>query len=231
MNDSLNITVLPDGGPLYRETDLTRFLPEPWNGASSLVFVLLSLFWFWRLRGNYKVHLHLTVAITILLIGGIGGTLYHATRASRIFLWLDEVPINLLTAGVALFFWSHILKKWWIALPLVPLIFFIEETLKLIPGIPVQTAISLGYVFLGSAVLIPLVLLLIRTRFAHAAFPFTAIFFYCIALFCRVADGWPEPLIPGIGTHWLWHVFSCTGTGFMLEYVYATFKSRNNNLK
>jgi len=69
-----------DGGPTYTETHLDRFIVEPWNAASCLSFILIVAYWVVRLRGQYRQYLFLTACLPVLLMGGIGGTLYHALR-------------------------------------------------------------------------------------------------------------------------------------------------------
>src|SRR4051812_23472103 len=47
-------------GPLYKETPPDPFAPdvafpaEPWNTVTASFFVLIVLFWAWRLRGQYQ---------------------------------------------------------------------------------------------------------------------------------------------------------------------------------
>src|SRR5262249_1785758 len=75
---------LADGGPKSRETDLSRdrWIVEPWNAATASLFILISLFWAWKLRGRYRQFLFLSLCLLILGVGGIGGTLYHGFRSS-----------------------------------------------------------------------------------------------------------------------------------------------------
>src|SRR3954471_21330001 len=88
-NDPLTTTGRgPDHGPLYTETpaELKAGAPypgtiaEPWNAATAFLFVLIVVYWVARLRGRLKRHSFLAVALPLLFVGGVGGTLYHGLR-------------------------------------------------------------------------------------------------------------------------------------------------------
>src|SRR5262245_5782442 len=88
---------MPDGGPRYAETPPDPYAPdapfpaEPWNALTASVFIVIALAWAWRLRGRYRDYPFLCWCLPILLAGGIGGTLYHATRTSVVLFLLDVV--------------------------------------------------------------------------------------------------------------------------------------------
>jgi hypothetical protein len=49
--------VMPlDQGPTYIETIMGRFPVEPWNTASNLLFLVIILYWVWRLKGQIRAH-------------------------------------------------------------------------------------------------------------------------------------------------------------------------------
>ena len=52
----------PDGGPMYLETNLERFIAEPFNAASAAMFLLIVAYWLVRLRGQYRRHLFVCFA-------------------------------------------------------------------------------------------------------------------------------------------------------------------------
>jgi hypothetical protein len=104
---------MPDGGPLYTETDPSRLLVEPLNAVTALAFLVLVVAWAVRLRGRYSRYPFLACCLPILAVGGIGGTVYHAFRASRLFLVMDFVPIYLLGLAATVYLWARIRPRWW----------------------------------------------------------------------------------------------------------------------
>ena len=93
-----------DQGPIYLETIMGRFPVEPWNTASNLLFLVIILYWAWRLKGEIRAHRFIAGAIPVLIIGWVGGTVYHATRSHNLWLFMDFVPIALLAAAVSMYF-------------------------------------------------------------------------------------------------------------------------------
>src|SRR5688500_16819572 len=77
---------LLDRGPRYTETPRDPYAPdappvaEPWNAVTAALFVALAVGWLVRLRGRYRNFPFLVCCVPILLVGGIGGTLYHGLR-------------------------------------------------------------------------------------------------------------------------------------------------------
>ena len=80
-----------DGGPIYTETpaEIRAQKPypgpvaEPWNAATAFLFVAVAVFWILRLRGRLSRYPFLAVSLPLLLVGGVGGTLYHGLRSWR----------------------------------------------------------------------------------------------------------------------------------------------------
>ena len=112
---------LRDGGPPYAETPTdpyaldAPFPAEPWNALTAALFVVVAVLWVLRLRGRHREYPFLSCCLPILLAGGIGGMLYHATRASYAFFLLDVVPISLLGLAGSVFmavrYWGG--RGWW----------------------------------------------------------------------------------------------------------------------
>ncbi|MCS7022152.1 MAG: hypothetical protein NZ703_06395 [Gemmataceae bacterium] len=219
---------LADGGPRYAETpaDLTTAtgVAEPWNAATAALFILLVLWWAWRLRGRYRQFPLLTCGLPILLAGGIGGTLYHATRASRLFFLLDVIPISLLGVAGAVYaairLWGQ--RGWWY-LPCV-LLFYLTLNALLFRTLPasgsnVQWRVNLSYASLAAIILIPVALILVRTRFRHGGWVLAGLLSFAIAWFFRLVDQQMGLYLP-MGSHWLWHSFGASATACVLEYFY-----------
>src|SRR5262245_41699770 len=106
----------PDKGPLYTETPVelktgqpfTGGIAEPWNSATAFLFVLIVVYWIVRLRGRLKNYPFLMVALPLLFVGGVGGTLYHGLRCWVGFFLLDVVPIYLLGLIVSVYWWIRL---------------------------------------------------------------------------------------------------------------------------
>jgi hypothetical protein len=219
---------LPDGGPSYAETPANLgtanapFPAEPWNAITAMLFVVLALAWAWRLRGRHRGYPFLSCCLPILLAGGIGGTLYHATRTSFAFFLLDVVPISLLGLAGSVFmavrYWGG--RGWWF----VPAAgaFYVGVNQLLFTAIAptdVQLVINLSYASLAVVVLTPIALVLFRTRFRHAGWVIGGVVAFVIAWFFRLLDQRMGLYMP-MGSHWLWHLFGAIATALLVEFFY-----------
>jgi hypothetical protein len=217
---------LRDHGPRYTETPQDPYarnapvIAEPWNAVTAALFILIVLFWAWRLRGRYRNYPFLTACMPILLAGGIGGTLYHATRLSVVFFLLDVVPISLLgLAGsiyMAVRYWGR-RSVWYI--PALGAFYVLIQLLLFQTVLPNHLRINLSYASLAVVVLAPIVLVLIRTHFRHAGWVAAAFISFVIAWFFRLADQEIGSYLP-MGSHWLWHTFGAASTALIIEYFY-----------
>lgn len=217
-----------DGGPVYHETDFNRFIIEPWNALSSLLFIVPAIFFLIKLRGQYRLYWFLIYLCSPLLItGGLGSTLYHAFRTSRFFLFMDFIPIALLTLSVSIYFWIKILPKWWYVLIIIAASFLLRYVgFYLWEG---QTGINISYFITGLMIFVPALLVLVRTDFMNMKYLISAVFFFGLALFFRYADDW-ENQIFSMGTHWLWHLGTAAGSlllGMYLRYLIPFQIDRN----
>jgi hypothetical protein len=219
---------LPDGGPLYTETPADPYGPgapfpaEPWNAITATLFVTIAVFWVWRLRGRYREYPFLSCCLPILLAGGIGGTLYHATRTSYVLFLLDVVPISVLGLAGSVFmavrFWGG--RGWWF----VPVAagFYVGVNQLLFTAIgptDLQLIINLSYAALAVVVLTPIALALVRTRFRHGGWVVAGVVSFAIAWFFRLVDQ-RVGVYMSMGSHWLWHAFGAAATACLVEYFY-----------
>lgn len=215
----------PDHGPLYTETpaELKAGLPysgtvaEPWNAATAFLFVLIVVYWVARLRGRLKGHPFLAISLPLLFVGGVGGTLYHGLRIWVGFFLMDVLPIYLLGLIVSVYWWVRLGPRVRHLLSMLVVLCFLQ-----LLGhwrLPTPWAIQLSYAMLAMLIVIPLVLVMIRTRARHWEWVATAFVSFGIAWFFRIADTWQPPLLP-MGTHWLWHTFGAATTFALAEYVY-----------
>lgn len=215
--ESLLTATLPDGGPLYTETDLSRLVAEPLNALSAFPFFLIAMYWLYRMRDERDHQRFMTIAMCVLALGGIGGTLFHAFRASHFFFLLDVVPIALLSIGVSLHFLSHVTARWltW-GFFIVPL--GILQRLAM-AGLPRQFALNLSYALSATVVLLPAVLLLHRRGWENGGRLATAAALFGLALFMRYLDPFAGERL-SVGTHWLWHLFSAASVWCLARFVY-----------
>jgi hypothetical protein len=231
---------LPDGGPPYVETPADPAAPgaplvaEPWNTVTAALFIVIALAWLWRLRGRFRAYPFVACCLPILLAGGIGGTLFHGTRVPvrvgghslPVFFLLDVVPILLLglAGGVFMAFRYfervRLMKRLWILLGLV--LFYAAVNLLFFSALgPMnrQLSINLSYASLAAIILIPIGLVLWRTRFRHGGWVVVGLISFGIAWVCRLVDQYSSPYLP-MGSHWLWHTFGAIATAAMIQFFY-----------
>jgi hypothetical protein len=219
---------LPDGGPRYIETPPdpqapdAPFVAEPWNTVTASFFIWIALVGLWRLWGRYRDYPFATCCLPILLAGGIGGTLFHATRTSRFFFLLDVIPISLLGLAGAVYMAYQLVgrRRIWLLFFLILFYAFINRVFFSALG-PMnrQLSINLSYASLAVVVLTPVLLVLWRMRFRHAGWIVGGLVSFAIAWFFRLVDQYSgEYLI--MGSHWLWHTFGAICTALVIEYFY-----------
>lgn len=212
---------LPDGGPVYVETrDLGAAIVEPYNAATALLFIAIVAVWAWRLRGRYHLYPFLTGCLPVLLVGGVGGTLYHATRSAKIFFFMDVVPIGLLGLGASIYFWVRLRPGVRMQLAIIAIISLSAAVRAFaFRNAPSWLAISFGYAVMALGIVIPLALVLIRTGGRHFGWVLTALTLFGLALMCRVAE---YALVSTLtmGTHWLWHACGAGAVQALSEYIY-----------
>ncbi len=212
--DSLG-RLLTDGGPVYVETDLSHTVAEPWNAISAAVFVGIAAWWIWVLRGRYRQFGYLSLAVALLMVGGVGGTLYHAFRQSRLFLVMDWLPILLICLSASAYYFRKAVGSWRPALWLLAGLFVLQ--FLNFQFVPVRMAVNVSYVFMAAMVLLPTLWLLVKTRFANAGWVFAALVAFGLAISFRIYDtdsGWHQ------GTHFLWHTFGAIACHAMFVFTY-----------
>lgn len=214
-----HLTEVPDHGPIYRETmDLSQFIVEPWNAFSSLTFLIPAFIFLWQLRGQYNRYAFFVYFCSpMLIMGGLGSTLFHAFRSSGWLLAMDVAPIILLVLGISIWIWLKVLpKKWWI-FPILAAFFGL--TFLLGTFLQGQDRITAGYFVRGTMLLLPCYLFLMRTGFRQSLLFFGAVLCFILALTFRFADEKIYLTFMPWGTHWLWHVSTAVGGYFLGEYL------------
>ncbi len=206
---------LEDGGPRYFETDFNLVIVEPFNMISAALFLIIVAYWIYVLRGRFTRHKFLAVAVPILAIGGIGGTIYHGFRTAQFFLVMDWLPILILSL-MACFYFTHLAtKKRWVGAVLIIFVFVAHESIHafLRPSI----ANNLAYTLLALTIMIPLLAVVFKSNGKHAKWVTISLVSFCIALGFRMAD--PFGLLP-MGTHFLWHLFGAIACHAMFVYIF-----------
>lgn len=208
----------PDGGMLYTETNLEHFFPEPLNAVTSVFFLLIAVYWTFRLWGRGRQHTFLSFALVLLYIGGIGGTIYHGLRQWNIFIMMDWMPIMLLCLAAGVYFTAR-LTRWYFAFALVViyLVFQVFARRMMVEGGDIQLFININYAVLASVVLLPVIAFLIKSNFRHGRWVGYALLAFILALTFRVADRWQWL---EVGTHFLWHVFGGAAAWCMFQYIF-----------
>lgn len=113
MNLLLYLEPFPnDSGPIYQETLAGRLPVEPFNTFSNIFFLMIILYFSFKVYANYSKHRFLAWSLPLLFLGFIGGTVYHATRSHDIWMFMDWLPIVILCLSVSLYyiFQLHISK-------------------------------------------------------------------------------------------------------------------------
>lgn len=212
---------LPDGGPLYTETDLSNgLIVEPWNAASSLLFLIPAAYWLWRVWSQRQQYRVLIWGIVFLFLGGLGSTFFHAFRQYPFFLAMDVVPMQILMLIVLTLCWSKITPQWWHGVLVVAGSLIIQGIIYGVLPLASHTKINVGYAFTGLLLFTPLIIISVRTRYQHLPDLVLAIGLLVLALFFREVDA-RENFIPlPMGTHFLWHASSAIAAHFLARYLY-----------
>ena len=152
----------------------------------------------------------------LLILGGVGSTLFHGLRLSPYLLMMDWLPIVLLTLAVSIYFWYRVLPKWWqVVLVVLGFILMRVVLYKFIKG---AAGINISYFINGVNMFVPALILLRQTHNAHAKWLVYAILFFIAALMFRQVDLWRVDILP-MGCHWLWHVFCGVGAFALSTYL------------
>lgn len=229
---------LADGGPRYQETPLDPYslppgaIAEPYNTATAALFIGIVIFWLFRLRGRYRQYPFITAMLPVLLAGGIGGTLYHATRTSKFFFLLDVIPISLLGLAGSVYLTLRLgrgigwQKVGMIALGVIgayaAVNAFVFRSIRWEnPNVPV----NLSYLSLAAVLVVPMAATMVRTRFRHAGWVVAGLACFGHAWFFRLVDNAGMVNLE-IGTHWLWHTYGAATTLCIFEYFYRIHNCR-----
>lgn len=201
-----------DGGPIYAETSFGGLIVEPLNAMSAGLFLALAFYWGIRLAPDFRRQHFVFACLTLIGLGGAGGSLYHAFRSSKILYALDVAPVALLFLAVSLFFWRKVIRSWILILLIWSPVFFLQR------WVMHQFSFTLFYAGIATLLLSPVVLYLYRTHYRYIDRVLYAVLLFAIGVFFRSADAYAQPYL-STGTHWIWHVFSVAAAYFMIDYL------------
>lgn len=204
-----------DGGIIYAETNTARFFPEPLNGITATLFLLIALYFTVKIWGRCRHYPFLGFCLLLLYIGGIGGSMYHGFRIWPVFKIMDWLPIMLLCLSAGIYFLSRLIKWYWALLLAgwyIAFIFLLRSWL----GGQINYFVNVNYALMALLVLLPVILFLIKTRWKNGGWVAVALVAFVFALTFRIADKWAW--LP-VGTHFLWHIFGAVASFCMLNFV------------
>jgi hypothetical protein len=206
-----------DFGPIYAETDMSRFPVEPWNTCSNIVFLLILVLFVRLTRLDVRKHPLLVMSLPVLLVGFIGGTVFHATRSHNVWLFMDFVPIFVLTIAAAVHFWYELFGRMWIASLITPVPVFAFHAFRDFLALPRQIHISLGYLGLALGILLPATLFSFKNSGRHSLLLVSALLSFILAISFRLSD---RLMLLPMGTHFLWHIFGGVASLCMMYFIY-----------
>lgn len=206
-----------DSGPIYLETLEGRLPVEPFNTFSNLIFLVLIMYWGFKVYKNPSRHRFLAWVLPIIGISYIGGTIYHATRSHEFWLRLDWMPIMFLCATLVVYFIFKLVEPWWQRLLWVFVLLGASFLLRILP-LPSGLRISLGYIITAGTILVPIIWYLINTKGKYLGLLVTAFVIFGVAIFFRSID-LHQNFFP-MGTHWLWHLLGGIAVHFLIAYIF-----------
>lgn len=210
--------IISDWGPIYRESlGIHYFLAEPWNTWSNLVFLGIIIYFAVLIRRSPSDQKFIKFALPILSLGFIGGTIYHAFRAHKVWLMLDFMPIVVLAVSAAGYFWWKILGSRAAAgvLSLVSFLIGFFAVRKAVESL--QYPAATGYSILGIAVVLPMLIYLARRDWRHGEKVLGGLILFAVAMIFRHFDlRVPLPM----GSHFLWHLFGGAAVFMLMRFVF-----------
>ncbi len=211
-----------DSGPIYQETIAGRLPVEPFNTFSNLIFIVLLIYFVFKIRQNPKKHPFFLFAIPTIFISWIGGTMFHGTRNHQFWLFLDWVPIMLVCFGAIVYFIFKLQNQWSKRILLI-LLFVLFTILPRMLPLNKAYKISFGYVVIAINVLTPFIWYAYKTNWKRVHLIFTGVLIFGVAITFRTLDNTVQ-ILP-MGTHWLWHTFGGIAVFFLLQYIYKDAES------
>lgn len=206
-----------DFGPIYAETDLSRFPVEPWNTASNLIFLLIIIYFAWTTRLNFKKYPLIVFSLPILFVGFFGGTVFHATRSNRIWLMMDYLPIMILSLLASMALLKELLGSWIEAFGVGAILFIGVRVIFAYSALPIGFRISIGYTSLALIIILPAIFVSKKAEWLGISYILSAIIFFAGAITFRILDS--AKILP-MGTHFLWHIFGGVSVFCLIKFLF-----------
>lgn len=208
-----------DFGPIYKETIYGRWPVEPFNTLTTLLFLVLVLYWRKKIKNQWRLHRFIRLSLAMIAVGFVGGFLYHGFRNSVIWLLLDWVPILITAILCTVFCWQALLKNWYkaIALAMTPVILFLALSIPFSLGTKLFT---LFYPLLAASILLPISLLLRKYQWKGLKQIVWAVLSVVGAILLRTLDRHSLLDFLPMGSHFLWHIFGCMACHFLIKFFY-----------
>jgi len=221
--------ITPDHGLIYVETlkhiesGSDSIIWEPFNTATAAIFILIAIYWYVRIARAKKKSGFLIYCTTVLLAGGIGGTLYHGLRAVPLFMFIDGGAIGVLMFSFIYWLIFRLMNSVWKAVLLMLggivvtfALMFVMISTGVFRGGP-----TYGYMTMGIVSCIPLFLYLRKTSFRGVKYILLGILTFAIALFSRYFD--LKSILP-MGSHFIWHLAGAVATTLLFIYVWKEYE-------
>ena len=207
----------PDFGPIYAETNWNAVIREPFNALTAAVYIVLAIIWLIRIHPLRAEHRFLYVSMWVLLVGGVGGTIYHALRAHWVFLALDALPIAILAMATAIYAIRRLTRRWlWLFAPIAAAV---GVRVTLAYWLPKTMAINAGYAVVGVLMLAPVVLLALRAHHGLWTRLVPGAGLFALALTCRAYDFEAGSSFP-LGTHGFWHLLAAGAVYLLIQFLW-----------
>lgn len=207
-----------DFGPIYTETDLSRFPVEPWNTASNLIFLLIIIYFAWTTRLSFKRYPLIVISLPILLVGFVGGTVFHATRSNRIWLVMDYMPIMILSLLASMALLKELLGSWIKAFGIGAILFIGVRLIFAYSELPIGFRISIGYTSLALMIILPAIFVSKKEDWRGIGYILSSIIFFGFAITFRILDS--TKILP-MGTHFLWHLLGGVSVFCLIKFLYV----------
>lgn len=223
---SVSVEVITDGGPIYTETQLDRFIVEPLNASSNVLFLIIAVFWALRVYREPQPNRFLGACLPVLFLGFVGGTVYHAFRAHPFWLLLDWLPIFGLTVAASVRYVRKLSPPWAVVglsygIPFLCLSLIAAS----LPEHLIEVVMpALGYTTLALWVLAPLVAYVVRHPGVNWRPIVSAVGLFVAAITFRSLDRLAPFPFEETGTHFLWHIFGAASAHFVVLFIYLDDK-------
>lgn len=217
-----------DHGPIYAETRPGRFPVDTWATFTNLVFLFTLVYWALRVRRAAGRQGLLKVALPILAVGWVGGTVYHATRSHDVWLLLDWMPILLLALLATYWLWRDFAGSRVAALGALLLTFVLMASSHMLPGLSHGDHILIGYSTMALAITVPALAHCARRHRAGWRWLAVAMFSFAVAIAARQLDRLAGGMLLPMGTHFLWHIFGGVSAFSVFGYLFTAAEPAHN---